>query len=263
MNRTTTRRLAAGAAALSLLTGGAVLAGCGSSSSSSGTAAQATTDPAALPANGVEKLAAKEILARSLAAAKAASSVAIKGRGAEEGEGSVSLDLVLGTKASKGTLALGGFSMEFRVVGGKTYSRIDREGVAAILGQGEGVDLLGDRWIVESPAAGGFDSSGFGDFADRNALLETVLGPDGTATVKGTGDVKGMPVVFVDVTRSDGKGTVAIQTVGEPYPVRVTSNTKDGLGEVTFSDWNAPVTVSVPEGAVSAEELMKTAGGSN
>lgn len=260
MNRNMMRRVAAGVLALPLLASGAVLAGCGSNASSSATAARAVADSPALPPNGVEVLPAKEILAKGRAAAKAASSVTVKGTIAEEGEAGVSLDLVLGADASKGTMSLNGFSMEIRVTGGKTYYKIDPEGVAAILGQGEASAVIGNKWILVSPEDGD-DPAGLSDFADKDGLLTSLLSPDGTATVKGTGDVNGTPVVFVDVKSSDGDGTLAFQTVGEPYPVQLTSG--DSKGAITFSNWNAPVRVTVPAGAVRPDDLMGTGGASN
>ncbi len=259
MDRMMTRKIAAGALALSLLAGGGVLAGCGSSSSSSETAAQAAANPPDMPANGIEALPAKEILAKSLTAAKAASSVTVKGTIAEEGEVGVSLDLVLGTDASKGTMSLNGFSMEIRVTGGKTYYKIDPEGVAAVLGPGEASAVIGDKWILVSPEDGD-DPAGLSDFADKDALLTSLLASEGTATVKGTGDVNGTPVVFVEVKGSDGNATLAIQTVGEPYPVQLTNG--ESKGAITFSNWNAPVSVTAPAGAVRPDELTGKGGAS-
>ncbi|MFM8829344.1 MAG: hypothetical protein ACKOGE_08760, partial [Actinomycetota bacterium] len=72
----------------------------------------------------------------------------------------------------------------------------------------------------------------------------------------GTGDVKGTPVVFVRTKGSDGASTLAIQTVGEPYVVQVKGKE---AGNIEFTNWNAPVTVTAPTGAVSPDELMKDA----
>ena len=67
---------------------------------------------------------------------------------------------------------------------------------------------------------------------------------------------------FVDVktSGSDGTVTLAIQTVGEPYVVQVRS---DGMVLFDFSDWNAPVNVTAPAGAVSPADLMKEVGPSS
>ena len=78
--------------------------------------------------------------------------------------------------------------------------------------------------------------------------------------MKGTGDVNGTPVVFVEVKGSDGNATLAIQTVGEPYPVQLTNG--ESKGAITFSNWNAPVSVTAPAGAVRPDELTGKGGAS-
>ena len=252
------RRIAAGAVSLSLLTGGGVLAGCGSGSSD--TAASAA-DAATQAPNGIEKLPAREILSKSLAASKAASSVTVKGTIAEEGEQGTSLDLVLGADASTGTMSINGFSMEIRVTGGTLYYKIDLAGAEAILGPGDASAAIGGKWIKVSPGDDDDLLSDLGGFSDKDALLTSFLAPEGTSTVKGTGDVKGTPVVFVTVADGGDKGTLAVQTVGEPYPVQLTS--QGTKGAITFSDWNAPVNVTAPTGAVSPDEIAGAGGGSN
>jgi hypothetical protein len=119
--------------------------------------------------------------------------------------------------------------------------------------------VIGDKWILVSPEDGD-DPAGLSDFADKDALLTSLLASEGTATVKGTGDVNGTPVVFVEVKNSDGNATLAIQTVGEPYPVQLTNGKSKGA--ITFSDWNAPVSVTAPAGAVRPDELTGKGGAS-
>jgi hypothetical protein len=76
--------------------------------------------------------------------------------------------------------------------------------------------------------------------------------------VKGTGDVNGTPVVFLD--DSEGGGTLSIQTVGEPYPVQITGSDSESSGEINFTDWNAPVSVTAPTDVVDIGELAKLGG---
>lgn len=250
VNPTSTRRIAASAAALALLSGTAVLAGCaGGYDAPSG--ADAPADP-----NGVEKLPAKEILATSAAAMGAASSVTVSGSAQDDGSGpELSLDLVLGTGVGEGTTSLGGTPlMEFRETGGKMYWKITREGAEAILGPGEASTLIGGRWVVAPADAPNDEGLGPGDFGDKDDLLASLVQEGATATVAGTGEVRGTPVVFVRTTGSDGTATLAVQTVGKPYVIQVKG--KD-TGNIAFSDWNAPVNVTAPDGAVSPDELMK------
>jgi len=264
MDRTLTHRIAAGAVALSLLAGGGVLAGCGSSSSGSEAATTAAADTSTLPANGIEKLSAKEILDTSLAAANAASSVTVTGSITQEGQ-EIALDLELGTDAAQGSIKAQGISAEIRVTGGKSYFKLSGEDFAKLAGQGDSPELtkaisslLGDKWLVLSDGEAGDDLGGLGELGQKDSLLKEILEADGKVTVKGTGDVNGTPVVFLE--DSDGGGTLAIQTVGEPYPVQITGSDSESSGEINFTDWNAPVSVTAPTDVVDIGELAKLGG---
>ena len=269
MERSMKRRAAAAAAAFALVTGGAVLAGCGSSSSDTA-ASTAASDAAAQPPNGVEKLPAKEILAKSQAAAKAASSVTVTGTIAEGGE-ETSFDLVLGADASEGTFATNGVELSIVIVDGKSYFKVPGDGWATLLGSGgaEGraagekiASQVGDKWLLLPADPESLDDAGgvlgpllatFGALFQKDGFLEAMLTPDGGASVKGTGDANGTPVVFLEDTTSEG--TLAIQTVGEPYPVQIKGDGAESAGEITFSDWNAPVSVTAPTDVVDISQL--------
>ena len=276
MDRTMKRRAAAAAAGLALITGGAALAGCGSSSSSSETTTRAAADASTQPANGVEKLPATEILSTSLTAGKAASSFTVKGTITEGGE-ETSLDLVLGTDAGEGTIVTQGVTLSTVSVDGNLYFKTSSDGWATLLrGAGGGADnaagtalgdLLGDKWLKLPANPDSLDAAGgvigvllatLGGLIQKDSLLEAFLSPDDTPTVKGTGDVNGTPVVFLD--DSEGGGTLAIQTVGEPYPVQITGNGSGSSGEITFSGWNAPVSVTAPTDVVDIVELATLGG---
>lgn len=261
MNR---RRVAAGAAALALLAGGGVLAGCGSDSSGGATtAAEAST----LPANGVEKLSATEILEKSQAAASAASSVTVTGSITDEGQ-KINLDMELGKTSAQGTFSAQGIDAELRVVDGKAYFKLSGEDFAKIAGQDNNPELvkavsalLGDKWIALPAGSGGDELGGLGQFGQKDSLLDGILKPDGVVTVKGTGEVNGIPVVFLD--SSEGAGTLAIQTVGEPYPIQIKGSDSDSSGEVNFTNWNEPVNVTAPTDVVDLEALANLGGSSN
>lgn len=248
MNTVTRRRIAASAAAVALLAGGGVLAGCSSgydAASGGGT----TAEP-----NGIEKLPAKEIVTTSVAAMATASSVTVSGVFKGDDGPDMSLDLVLGTGVGEGTTSLNGTPiMEFREVDGKIYWKITREGVEAILGPGDASKVIGGRWVVAPVGADESAFAGPGELGDKDALLASLVQEGATATVAGTGEVKGTPVVFVKMNGSDGITTLAVQTVGEPYVVQAKG---DQAGNIAFSDWNGPVSVTAPSGAVSPEELI-------
>ena len=101
----------------------------------------------------------------------------------------------------------------------------------------------------------GVTLSALGGLFQKDTLLEGLLSPEGGATVKGTGDVNGTPVVFLEDAK--GEGTLAIQTVGEPYPVQVKGAGAESSGENSFTNWNAPVNVTAPTDVVDISEVVK------
>ena len=268
MERSMKRRAAAAAAALALVTGGAMLAGCGSGTSDSA-ASTAAADTSTLPANAIEKLPPKEILAKSQAAAKAASSVTVTGTITEGGE-ETSLDLVMGTNASEGTFTTNGVELSTVIVDGTSYFKVPGDGWATLLGGNgpEGKALgeeiagkVGDSWLMlpadlESldDASGllGFALGMFGSLFEKDSFLKETLSTNKELTVTGTGDVNGTPVVFLEYP---GSGPLAIQTVGEPYPVQIKADGAEGSGAITFTNWNAPVDVTAPTDVVDIRQL--------
>jgi hypothetical protein len=271
MERSLKRRAAATAAAFALVTGAAALAGCGSSGSDT-TASTAASDAAAQSPNGVEKLPAKEILTKSQAAAKAASSVTVTGTISDGGE-ETSVDLVLGADASEGTFTTNGVELSIVIVDGKSYFKVPGDGWATLLGSGgpEGTaageaiaSQVGDNWLMLPADPESLDEAGgllgtllgtFGSLFQKDGFLEATLAPDGGATVTGTGDANGTPVVFLEDTT--GEGTLAIQTVGEPYPVQVKGDGAEGAGEISFTNWNAPVNVTAPTEVLDIGQLTE------
>ena len=254
MQSTMTRRAVAGGAALALLAGGGVLAGCGSGYDAA-SGGGATAEP-----NGIEKLPAKEIVTTSAAAMATASSVTVSGVFKGDDGPDMSLDLVLGTGVGEGTTSLNGKPlMEFRETGGKIYWKITREGAEAILGPGDASKAIGGRWVVAPTSSDDNESLGPGEFGDKDALLASLVQEGATATTAGTGEVNGTPVVFVKTGSGADAATLAVQTLGEPYIVQVKG---EGTGDIRFSDWNVPVSVTAPAGAVSPDDLIPQDGAS-
>ena len=270
MERTMKRRAAAASAAIVLLASGGMLAGCGSSGSDTA-AATAAADTSTLPANGIESLAAKEIIAKSQAAANAASSVTVKGTMNEEGK-DTSLDLVLGADSGEGTITTNGTAMNIKSVGGKNYFQVPGNGWATLLGAAGGpgeeagkeiATLVGDKWLVLPANAASLDKSGglvgvalssIGMFIEKGPFFEDfIFSAEHKFTVSGTGDVNGTPVVFLKDT-SDG-AVMAIQTVGEPYPVQIKAEGASESSTMTFSNWNAPVSVTAPTEVIDVSTL--------
>ena len=266
MERITTRRIAAGAAALALITGGGVLAGCGSSSDSASggaTTAAATAATTAAP-NGIEGKTATEILDASLAAANKATSVTAKGAITQGGQ-EIKLDLQVGQEAAQGSISAQGAEIEIKVLAGKTYFKLSGASFAKIAGRDDSPEvakaisaLLGDKWIVAPDEESAGQLGSLGQFGQKDELLKGILTPDGNATVKGTGEVNGQPVVLLEST--DGTGTLAIATTGEPYPLQIKGSEGADGGQIDFTDWNAPVNVTAPTDVLDIGQLADLGG---
>ncbi len=261
MERAVTRRIAAGAAALALITGGGVLAGCGSSSDSASGGATTAADAAATTAapNGIEDKTAAEILDAALAAANAATSVTVKGAVAQSGQ-EVKLDLQVGQEAAQGSITAQGAQIEIKVLAGKTYFKLSGESFAKIAGQDDSPAvakaisaLLGDKWLVAPDQQSAGQLGSLGQFGQKDELLKGILTPDGNATVKGTGEVNGQPVVLLEST--NGTSTLAIATTGDPYPLQLKGGEGADGGQINFSDWNAPVNVTAPTDVLDIGQL--------
>jgi hypothetical protein len=270
MERHMTRRMAATAAALAIAVGGLGLSACGGSDSS-GSAASTAVETTAQAPNGIEKLTAKEILQKSLDAASAASSVKISGAISQGGE-DIALDMTLGKDAGEGSITAQGAEIDLKFVGGKAYLKASGEDLAKLVGgsdsaaAGEAIAaLIGDKWLaVPADGSAGDGAGNFGAFsqlAQKDSLLEGILEPDGEVTITGTGTVNGTPVVFLD--SPDGDGTLAISTVGEPYPLQIKgagAGSDSGTGEVNFTNWNAPFSVTAPTDVVDIGALANLGG---
>ena len=258
------RRLGATLAALALTAGGLGVAGCGGDSTASSgatAAATATTGTTAAADNGVASLGAKEILTRAAAAADSASSVRIAGN-VDQGGQQVSLDLMLGKDVADGTIGIKGQQVDVRLVGGKFYLRApaafyDAMGGGAAIGQ-----LVGGKWfsVPLDNSATAAKLAAFQNFTDKGELFSSLLKDASTATVKGTGDVSGQPVVLLDDSKG---GTLAVATTGEPYPLQLTGSGNGDSGTLNFTDWNAPVNVTAPADVIDLADLANAAGDSS
>jgi hypothetical protein len=259
------RRLGATLAALALTAGGLGVAGCGgdsTASSSATTSATATTGTTAAADNGVASLGAQEILSKATDAANAASSVRIAGNIDQSGQ-QVSLNLTLGKDVADGTLGIKGQQVDVRLVDGKFYLRAPAAFYDAIGSGGSAIgQLVGDKWfsvpLDSSSAAAQF--AAFKSFTNKSELFDSLLKDAAQATVKGTGDVSGQPVVLLDDAKG---GTLAVATTGEPYPLQVTGGKNGNSGTINFTDWNAPVNVTAPANAIDLGSLANAAGGSS
>jgi hypothetical protein len=259
MNTVTKRRLGATLAAIALTTGGLGVAGCGGDSASTSSATAAATTGTAAD-NGVASLSAKEILTKAAAAANAASSVRIVGNVDQDGQ-QLSLDLTLGKDVAGGTFGFKGYQVQVRLVDNTFYLKAPAGFYDSVGNSGAAIgQLVGDKWfgIPLDNASASDEFGALQSFTDKGKLFDSLLKDAADATVKGSSDVNGQPVVLLD----DGKGgTLAVATTGEPYPLQAQESSSDNSGTLNFTDWNAPVNVTAPADAIDLGSLTGGAGG--
>lgn len=212
--------------------GACAIAGCGSSST-----------------NGVQSKSPTAIIAEAQKAAEGAKSVKVAGSVASGGT-KLTLDLqIVQGQGAKGTISEGPLSFELIRVGGSVYIKGSAAFYQHFAGS-EAAKLLQGRWL-QAPATSG-EFATLGGLTDMHQLLGTVLGQHGSLAKGGTSTVDGKKVVIVkDTSRG---GALYVATTGKPYPVQISKTGATG-GKVTFSEWDAPVTIAAPTGAIDITKL--------
>jgi len=197
-----------------------VLAGCGGSG--------ATATP-----NGVEKLPADQILSKSLAAAEKAKSVRVSGTA----PGGSRLDLAMSADTTRALVTSGGATLEVLHVNQAYYLKAGKDFWAGHVGAASAA-ALADKYVK----VGSGVATQFKQFTDIASLFGS-LKPTGTLSKGNTKTVNGTP--SVELLDSKDTSVLYVSTVGEPYPVEINQPGANG-GTITFTDWNKPISVTVP-----------------
>lgn len=212
------------------------IAGCGGSST-----------------NGVESKSPAEIVSAAQKAANSAKSVRVDGSVSTAGT-QLTLDLQIAEgKGAKGSISEGPLSFELIRLGDSVYIKGSAAFYEHFAGS-EAAKLLEGKWL-QAPATSG-EFATLGNLTDMSQLLSTVLGQHGSLAKGGTSTVEGKKVVAVKDTSKGG--VLYVATTGKPYPVQISKSGSTG-GKVTFSEWDAPVTITAPTGAINISKLKSGA----
>ncbi len=256
------RRLGVTLAVLTLTAGGLGVSGCGDSSTpatSTPTGTTATTDTTVAVDNGVASLTGDEILQRASDAVSHTDSVTIKGQASEGGQ-DISLNLAIAKNAADGTVTIKGVDVRLRLVNDTVYMQAPKEFWSALSSQGAALgSLLADKWFA-IPADGSVGAGNFSSlsgFTSKDALFTSLLTNKTNVTLKGTGDVNGQPVVFLE---DDKNVTLAIATTGEPYPVQIKGSGGATTSAMNFTNWNGPVNAVIPADVIDIGKLVQAGG---
>lgn len=217
-----------GRIALALLL--AVLAaGCGGGSSSS---------------NGEAAKSGLQVYTDAKNAAAGAIDVHISGTFKDAGK-NVTLDLELGTVASKGFMAQESARADIARVGDTAYMRASTDFWRKFAGAAA-ARLLHDKWLKGSTTKQPF--AAFAQFMSIDALVGDAFKGHGKLTNLGERTYKGKKVVAIKDSKDGSIFYVA--ATGKPYPVAAS-----GGGSISFSDWNKQVSISAPKGAVDLSSV--------
>lgn len=253
------KRLVPTAVVCALLALGATA--CNDDKSGSDTAAAAPAVSAApskspVPTLAVDTLTGKEIEAKAKAAMTALTSLHVKGQIASK-DGKISLDLAADKQGNcTGSVGVGGTGKaEILHTGEKTWMKPDAEFWKAI-GTKEGgsakevaaaTELFKGRYLL-IPADD--TESGASDFAAMCGLIEALTSDDSadSKVEKGAaGTTNGFKTFSLTATDADGeKSTLYVATEGKPYLVRMEQTEGSEPGEMNFSDFDKPLTVTAP-----------------
>jgi hypothetical protein len=223
--------------ALALVLTAALLAGCGSST------------PAAPPNNEASKT-ADQVFADAKAAAESASSVHVAGSLVANGT-QFTLDVSLARdKGAKGSVSVGGLAFDLVKIGDTIYIKGSDAFYQHFAGAGI-AQLIHGKWIKASTTDKRFRP--FAPLASISGLFAEISAHHGKLVNDGKTTYKGQPVVVIRDASDNSKLYVA--ATGKPYPVALVGGRKTQSGAIAFDDWNAPVSLSPPSGAIDVSQF--------
>ena len=226
------------ALALPLVVTAVLLAGCGGSKQAG-------------PPNNEASKPALRVLADAKAAATSASSAHVAGNLDSNGT-RITLDLSMARdKGAKGSVSVNGLGFDLVKIGDIAYIK----GSDAFYRHFAGptvAQLIHGKWIKAPTTSKQFRS--FAALASISGLFAKVSANHGKLVNDGKTTYKGQPVVVIRDASDDSKLYVA--ATGKPYPVALVGGRKNQSGTVTFSDWNEPVSLSAPSGALDVSQFL-------
>lgn len=225
------------ATALALVLVAVLLAGCGGS----GKPAKANNE-ASKPAT--------QVLADAKSAAAAASSAHVAGN-VKSGGTPVTLDLSTARgKGAKGSMTANGAGFDLVRIGDTVYIKGSdeflKQNAGALIAQ-----LLHDKWLKASITKGRFAS--LAPLTSVGLLLGLVSAHHGKLVNDGKTTYNGQQVVAIRDTSDNSKLYVA--ATGKPYPVAIVGGKARQSGTITFDDWNKPVSLTAPSGAIDISKF--------
>ncbi|MER6978579.1 hypothetical protein [Streptomyces carpinensis] len=234
--RTRRAALASALCALVAVTG-AGLTGCAGKDPDAGT-------------NGVGKLPADRIQARTRAAADSAGTVHLSGNVVSNGR-TYQLDMRLKPDGGSGSVTSQGVTFRLLRVGKQLYLKADAEFWSHADGDAKGggsgkdtgaADKLDGKYVKVPQGDPAYQR--FSGFTDKNVLLDGLLTLHGTLAADGHHEQSGVRTIRVTGGKGSG-GTLDVSLEGTPYPLRLVR--AGGAGTLTFSEWGKDFALTEPD----------------
>ncbi|MFG2353921.1 hypothetical protein [Streptomyces sp. NPDC048521] len=223
-----TRRTALVTATCALaVTGAMVLSGCGDDDPDAGT-------------NGVGKLPAGTIQAKTRAAADAAPAVRLSGTVVTSGR-TYRLDMRLKADGGTGSVTAQGATFKLLRVGKQLYLKADADFWNHADGSDGATGKLDGKYVKVPQGDPAYKK--FSGFTDKAVLLDGLLTLHGKLATDGHHDQSGTPTIRITGDQGSG-GTLDVSLRGKPYPLRLVR--AGGAGTLRFSDWGRDFSVTEP-----------------
>ncbi|WNM30073.1 hypothetical protein RKE30_06485 [Streptomyces sp. Li-HN-5-11] len=226
-----TRRTALASALCALVVTGTGLTGCSGGDPDAGT-------------NGVGKLPAEKIQARSRAAADSAGTVRLSGNVVSNGR-TYRLDMRLKSDGGTGSVTSQGVTFGLLRVGSQLYLKADTEFWNRADGKatsGGAADKLDGKYVKVPQGDPAYKR--FSGFTDKNVLLDGLLTLHGTLATDGHHQQSGVRTIRITGDKGSG-GTLDVSLEGTPYPLRLAR--AGGAGTLSFTDWGKDFALAQPE----------------
>lgn len=280
--RAVARSTAVGVVAVALL-----VAGCSSSkkkssttptSSSTAVSSNDAASPAPNPSVSGDPAAIK-LYQEAITSLSKVSSVHLKGQGSD-GTDTFAIDVQFANgKGATGSIGVSGGTIKIVAVNKTIYIQADAKAFAAFAGQdipADSLQLIAGKWLKVSSAEASSSDNPFGsfgaDFSDLKSFAEQFT-PSGAISLQpGTKTINGKTAVgIIDAGQSDSDQSILyVEKDGDHLPLEIVPGPKASAapssagpttGTIDFVDYNKPVTITEPTGAIDIAQLMSLMGG--
>lgn len=220
--------------------------------------ALAATGAAGAAGNGVAQQSAQQIVSQALKVSSAANSFTMSGTVAESGQ-NYTLNIQAAPNGDgKGTIEMNSYVIQIVQVGSNIYLKANQAFWTKEAGA-SAASLFANKWIYGSKSSS--DLGSLSQILNGKQFMKQVFGGSpnlqNTALNKaGYTTVGGKQALKISGSNGSSSGAIYVATSGPPYILKVTlSGGSQGHGNLSFRNYNQPVTVTAPQGAINIDNL--------